>query len=88
MVRTPHLRRSRRECVLIARVLNLNPPACRRSIRRAFVPHELPSLIEAIFSSEDEGGPIRPLLDDNTQIFIDVIDEARSTYVRSSSQTR
>lgn len=60
--------------------------ACRRLVRRAFAPHELPSLIEAIFPSEDEGDTIRSLLGDDVQTFIDVIDEVRSTYIPSSAQ--
>ena len=58
--------------------LNFNALACERLIRRAFAPHELPSLIEAIFSSKDEGDAIRGLLGDDAQTFIDMIDEARS----------
>ena len=57
--------------------LNFNALACGRLIRRAFAPHELPSLIEAIFSSKDEGDAIRGLLGDDAQTFIDMIDEAR-----------
>ena len=58
--------------------LNFNALACERLIRRAFAPHELPSLIKAIFSSKDEGDAIRGLLGGDAQTFIDVIDEARS----------
>ena len=43
-------------------------------------------MIEAIFSSEDEGDTIRSLLGDDVQTFVDVIDEVRSTYVPSSAQ--
>jgi len=59
--------------------LNPNAPACERLIRRAFALHELPSLIEAISSGEDESDTIRCLRGDDAQTFIDVIDEARST---------
>ena len=76
-------RRPHAKYILIARVFNFNPPACRRLIRRGFAPHELSSLIEAIFSNEDEGGVIRRLLSDNAQTFIDVMDEVRLTYARS-----
>lgn len=62
--------------------LNLNIPACGRLIRRAFTPHELPSLVEAIFLNEDEGDTIRSLLGDDAQAFIDVIDEACSVSAR------
>ena len=58
--------------------LNFNITASGRLARRAFALHELPSLIEVIFSSQDEGGTIRRLLGANAQVFIDVIYEARS----------
>ena len=45
-------------------------------IRRTFNLHELPSLVEAIFSSKDEIDTIR-CLGDGAQAFIDAIDEAR-----------
>jgi hypothetical protein len=45
-------------------------------IRRAFTPNELPSLLEAIFSSNDEVDTIRCLLEDDAQAFVDVMDEA------------
>jgi len=48
---------------------------CGRVAKRAFALHELPSLIEVIFSSEDEGSMIRRLLGDDAQAFVDVIDE-------------
>jgi hypothetical protein len=57
--------------------LNFTTPACKRLIRRAFAPHELPPLVEAIFSSKDESGIARCLHGDDAQIFIDVIDEVR-----------
>jgi hypothetical protein len=56
--------------------LNFITPACGRLISRGFVPDELPSLIETIFSSKDESDAIRCLLGDDAQDFIDVIDEA------------
>ena len=59
-----------------------NITACERLIKREFAPHELPSLIEAILSSNDEGEMIRCLPGDDAQTFIDVIDEARSTFSR------
>ena len=58
-------------------MLIIDTLACGRLIRRAFAPHELTSLVEAIFSSKDEGDAIRCLLADDAQIFIDVIDEVR-----------
>ena len=60
------------------RLLNFNIPDYGR-FRPAFALHELPSLIEVIFSSKDEGDTICRLLGDDAQAFVDVIDEARST---------
>ena len=64
-------------------------PACgrliRRLIRRAFAPHELPYLIEAISSRNDAGDTIRSLLVDDAQIFVDVLDEARPTFAHRES---
>ena len=62
---------------------NLNTPACGRVIGRAFAPHELPSLIEAIFSSKNEGTMISCLPRDDAQTFIDVMDEVRSAFAPS-----
>ena len=62
--------------MLIIRFL-FNISACGRLVRRAFALHELPSLIEVIFSSQDEGDTIRRLLGDDAQAFVDVIYEAR-----------
>jgi hypothetical protein len=69
-------------------VCNLNYPqpsfhnyktiACGRLARRAFALHEFPFLIEAILSSEEEGGRTRSLPASDAQTLIDVIDEARS----------
>ena len=59
-----------------------NVAACGRLVKREFAPHELPSLIEAIFSSNDGDEMIRCLPRDDAQTFIDVIDEARSTFTR------
>jgi len=72
----------------LLRFLNFDVLAYGRLIKRAFTPHELPSLIEATLSSEDEGDAIRRLLGDDAQAFIDVIDEVRSIYDRSSPRTR
>ena len=57
--------------------LNSNTLACGRLIRRAFALHELPSLIETVFSGEDEGNTLQHLYRDDAQIFADVIDEVR-----------
>jgi hypothetical protein len=57
---------------------NIYASACTQLIRRTFTPHELPLLIDAIFSSDDEGDMILRLSGDDAQNFTDVIDEARS----------
>ena len=58
--------------------LNFNIQVCQRLVERAFGPHELSSLIEAVFSDTDEHIVIRGLDGDSAQKFIDVIDEVRS----------
>jgi hypothetical protein len=65
--------------------LDFNASACERLIRRAFTLDELPPLIEAVVSSENEDDAIRCLLRDDAQTFVDVIDEARSASVRRRS---
>jgi len=60
---------------------NLNTLACGRLIRRAFDLHELPSLIETIFSSKDESDEIHSLLGGDAQTFVDVMNEARYLFV-------
>ena len=67
--------------------LNFNGLVSRALAKRAFAPHGLPSLIEVIFSSNDEAYTIHRLLGDDAQAFIDVIDEARLTYTHPSLQT-
>jgi len=79
----PQLRRSRTEHQLYRGFLpspNFDTPwpACGRLIKRSFAPHEIPSLMEAIVSNRDE---VRFL--GTTQTFLDVIDEARSTFVHA-----
>jgi len=59
-----------------------NIAACGHLVRREFTTHELPSLIEAILSSNDEGEKVRCLPGDDAQTFVDVIDEACSTFSR------
>jgi hypothetical protein len=66
-------------------VLSNSSEPCGRLIRRAFAPHELPSLVEALFSSNDASDRIRSLLGDNAQTFVDVINEARPTSARRES---
>ena len=58
-----------------------NTPACRRLVERAFAPCELPSLIETVFSSKGDCDEASNLLRVDAQTFIDVIDEARSTFI-------
>jgi len=67
-------------------LVDLNTPACRRVIRRTFATHELPSLIEAIFSSKDENNMIRCLLRDDAQTFIDVMNEVRPAFSHLSNE--
>ena len=59
-----------------------NSPACQRLINRAFTPYELPSLIEAVFSSVDEVDTVRCLCGDDAQTFVDVIDQVGSSLAR------
>lgn len=66
-------------CVML--ILHDNA-ACERLISRTFSPHELPPLIEAIFSSEDEDKTIRSLPVGDAQTLINTMDEARSTFHR------
>ena len=62
-------------------LVDLDAPACRRLINHAFSPHEVVSLIETIFTSQDEIKMIGYLRGDNAQTFIDVIHDVRSTLV-------
>ena len=48
-----------------------------------FTLDELPSLVEAIFSSKDEGDVVHRLAGDDVQTFIDVMHEARLTFARN-----
>ena len=57
----------------------------KRLITRAFAPHELTSLVEAIFSSNDTGDTIHSLVGEDVQTFVDVIDEARPTSAHRGS---
>ena len=59
---------------------NFNIPVCQRLIERLFTPDDLPSMIEAVFSSTDEGDTIRRLYGDDAQTFIDVLDEVHSAF--------
>jgi hypothetical protein len=58
--------------------IDLHAPACRRIIGRSFFPHEVISLIEAIFTSRDEVKMIGYLRGGDAQTFIDVIHGVRS----------
>ena len=49
-------------------------------IKRDFPPNQLPLVIEAVFACEDAGETVRRLPRDDTQTFVDVIDEARRTF--------
>ena len=57
--------------------VDLGAPACRRLIGQAFSPHEVISLIEAIFTGKDEIRMIRNLRGDAAQTFIDAVHEVR-----------
>lgn len=59
---------------------NFNTPVCQRLIEHLFTPDDLPSMIEAVFSSTDEGDTIRRLYGDDAQTFIDVVDEVHSAF--------
>lgn len=59
--------------------LNCNTPACERLVRRRFDQQELPSLIDAVLSSNSGGETIRSLSARDAQTLIDVIDEVHST---------
>ena len=62
--------------------LNSNTLACKRLITRAFVPGDLPSLIESIFSSKDQEAVVYGLQRDDAQNFIDIVDEVRFKFAR------
>jgi hypothetical protein len=72
------------DCPLIL-LFQFQPLACGRLITRAFALHELPSLVEATFSSNDAGDTIRSLVGEDAQTFVDVIDEARSASAHRGS---
>ena len=57
--------------------VDFGAPACRRLISRTFFPHQVISLIAAIFTSRDEVEAIGCLRGDNAQTFIDVVHEVR-----------
>ena len=59
-----------------------NIAACGLLVKREFAPHELPSLIEAMLSSNDEDEIIHCLPRVDVQTFVDVIDEARPIFPR------
>ena len=65
-------------------LVDLNIPACKRLISRTSPPHEIISLIKAIFASKDELKMIRDLRGDDAQTFIDVMHEVRSALFLSS----
>ena len=53
------------------------PSACRQLISNTSLPHEVISLIEAIFASKAEITVVRDLRGEGAQKFIDVVDEVR-----------
>lgn len=82
---TPSALAKLRRFVQSTDALNLDTPACKRLISRAFALHELPSLIEEIFSSKDADDTISHLHGDDTQAFVDVIDEACPAFAHYES---
>jgi hypothetical protein len=58
---------------------DFNVPACRRltSLSHPYLPHEVISLIEAVFKSKDEVKMIGYLRGDDAQTFIDVVHRVR-----------
>jgi hypothetical protein len=62
---------------LVLLLSQLRLPACGRLIARTFTPHELPSLVEAIFLSNNTDDAIRSLVGEDAQTFVDAIDEVR-----------
>ncbi|KAF9786281.1 kinase-like domain-containing protein [Thelephora terrestris] len=61
----------------------LNAPTWKRLIGHAFPPHEVISIIEEIFASENEVKTVCKLLGDVAQAFIDVIHEALDISIRA-----
>ncbi|KAF9644146.1 kinase-like protein [Thelephora ganbajun] len=74
MLRTAAGERAHQPVLVDPSIFAYSPP-CERLIRRAFAPHELPSLIGELFSSSDVGDTIRSLPKNDAQTFIDVISE-------------
>ena len=62
-------------------LVDLHAPACKRLTSNNFSPHEIISLIETIFTTQDEIKMIGCLRGDEAQTFIDVIHEVHSTLV-------
>ena len=63
-------------------LINLEESACMRLISRVFSPHELPSLIEEIFTRKDEVKMVSSLGGDAAQAFADVVHEVRPKVLR------
>lgn len=63
--------------MLIPPRLFCDAKAWGRVIGHSFTPHELPSLLETIFSSQVGKEKIRSIHGDDAQDFVDVIDQAR-----------
>ena len=58
-------------------LVDLGVPACRRLISHPSSPREVISLIEAVFTSEEEIKIVRDFRGDDAQSFIDVVHEVR-----------
>ena len=60
--------------------VSLGALSCERIIGRDFLPHELPSLIKVIFTSEEEIKVIDSLCGSDAQTFVDVIHNVRPLF--------
>lgn len=57
--------------------VSLGAPACKRLIRRGFLPHEFLPLIQETLTNEDEIKVIDSLHGDDAQAFTDVVQDVR-----------
>ena len=67
-------------CIPCSTLILHDDAACGRLISHTFSLHELPPLIEAMFSSEDEDRTIRSLPVSDAQTLINTMDEACFTF--------
>jgi hypothetical protein len=64
-------------------LVDLEAPACKRLISHAFSPHEVISLVEAVFANKDEVKMVRELRGDDAQTFVDVVHGVRLHFLHS-----